>query len=65
MLFMSLATLVAYASWDTAMRKGDVVLLGACSYFIQLLSALVSCLYLKIAIGLKTSSVIKTYESQR
>jgi len=49
MLFMSLATLVAYASWDTAMRKGDVVLLGACSYFIPLLSTLVSCLYLKIA----------------
>jgi drug/metabolite transporter (DMT)-like permease len=49
MLFMSLATLVAYASWDMAMRKGDVVLLGACSYFIPLLSTLVSCLYLKIA----------------
>jgi len=46
---MSLATLAAYASWDTAMRKGDVVLLGACSYFIPLLSALMSCLYLKIA----------------
>jgi drug/metabolite transporter (DMT)-like permease len=49
MLFMSLATLVAYASWDRAMRKGDVVLLGACSYFIPLLSTLVSCLYLEIA----------------
>ena len=49
MLFMSLATLVAYASWDTAMRKGDVVLLGACSYFIPLLSTLVTCLYLRIA----------------
>jgi drug/metabolite transporter (DMT)-like permease len=49
MLFMSVATLAAYASWDRAMRKGDVVLLGACSYFIPLLSTLVSCLYLEIA----------------
>ena len=52
-LFMSLATLLSYAFWDMAMRKGDVVLVAACSYFIPFLSTLVSCLYLGITAGLR------------
>ncbi len=52
-LFMGLATIVAYVFWDIAMRKGDVVLVAACSYFIPLLSTLVSCLYLGISAGVR------------
>ena len=51
-LFMSLATLLAYVFWDLAMRKGDMVLVVACSYFTPLFSTLVSCLYLRITGGL-------------
>jgi drug/metabolite transporter (DMT)-like permease len=47
-LFLGLATALAYALWDIAMRKGDVVLVAACSYFTPLLSTLVSCIYLGI-----------------
>jgi drug/metabolite transporter (DMT)-like permease len=52
MSFMSLATVTAYVSWDIAMRKGNVVLVAACSYFIPLFSTLVSSLYLQITPGL-------------
>lgn len=52
-LFMSLATVVSYGFWDLAMRKGDVVLVAACSYFIPFLSTLVSSLYLGITAGLR------------
>ena len=51
-LFMSLATVFAYVFWDMAMRRGDVVFVAACSYFIPLFSTLVSCLYLRISPGL-------------
>ena len=50
-LFMSLATAFAYVFWDMAMRKGDVVFVAACSYFIPLFSTLVSCLYLRVSPG--------------
>jgi len=52
MSFMSLVTVIAYVSWDIAMRKGNVVLVAACSYFIPLFSTLVSSLYLRITPGL-------------
>jgi drug/metabolite transporter (DMT)-like permease len=52
-LFMSLATLFSYIFWDLAMRKGDMVLVAASSYFIPLLSTLVSSLYLGITAGLR------------
>jgi drug/metabolite transporter (DMT)-like permease len=51
LLFMSLATVAAYVSWDIAMRKGNVILVAACSYFIPLFSTLVSSLYLQISPG--------------
>jgi drug/metabolite transporter (DMT)-like permease len=53
LLFMSLATVLSYGFWDLAMRKGDVVLVAACSYFIPFLSTLVSSLYLGITTGLR------------
>ena len=52
-LFMSLATLFSYIFWDVAMRKGDMVLVAASSYFIPFLSTLVSSLYLGITAGLR------------
>ncbi len=52
-LFMGLATSVAYIFWDLAMRKGEMVLVAACSYFIPLFSTLVSCLYFGITAGTK------------
>lgn len=41
-------TVLAYALWDTAMRRGNLILVAACSYFTPLLSTLVSCAYLKV-----------------
>ena len=52
-LFMSLVTLFSYMFWDLAMRKGDMVLVAASSYFIPFLSTLVSSLYLGITAGLR------------
>jgi drug/metabolite transporter (DMT)-like permease len=49
--FMGLATALAYILWDLAMRKGDIVLVAACSYFTPLLSTLLSCLYLQVTAG--------------
>ena len=50
-LFLGLATSLAYVCWDVAMRKGDIVLVGAASYFTPFLSTLTSCLYLRIGTG--------------
>lgn len=50
-LFLGLATSLAYVCWDVAMRRGDIVLVGAASYFTPFLSTLTSCLYLQIATG--------------
>ncbi len=44
-------TVLAYALWDAAMRKGNLLLVAACSYFTPLLSTLVSCVYLRVAPG--------------
>jgi drug/metabolite transporter (DMT)-like permease len=51
-LVMSLIVSLSYNCWDSAMRKGNIILLAACSYFIPVLSTLVSCIYLKVAAGL-------------
>ena len=48
-IFVGLATMVAYILWDSAMRKGDMVFVAACSYFTPFFSTLFSCFYLKIA----------------
>lgn len=42
-------TALAYALWDAAMRKGNLLLVVAFSYFTPLLSTLVSCGYLRVA----------------
>jgi drug/metabolite transporter (DMT)-like permease len=42
---------VAYILWDVAMRKGNLLLVVACSYSTPLLSTLVSCAYLRVSPG--------------
>jgi drug/metabolite transporter (DMT)-like permease len=46
---LAAVTTVAYMLWDVSMRKGNLLLVAACSYFTPLLSTLVSCLYLKLS----------------
>ncbi len=45
-------TFLGYVFWDIAMRKGRLILLNSLSYLIPLISTLISCLYLKVGIGL-------------
>jgi drug/metabolite transporter (DMT)-like permease len=47
-VILGLATYLAYGFWDTAMRKGNVVLLAAGSYLTPLFSTIVSCIYLAV-----------------
>ena len=49
---LGFATALAYVFWDIAMRKGNLVLVAAFSYFIPLLSTLLSSLYLHVTPGL-------------
>ena len=49
---LGIFTMLAYALWDMAMRKGRLTLVVACSYFTPVLSTFVSCLYLKVTPGL-------------
>jgi drug/metabolite transporter (DMT)-like permease len=44
-------TALAYGLWEGAMRKGNLLLVAACSYFTPLLSTLVSCAYLRVMPG--------------
>jgi len=46
-------TALAYALWDNAMRRGDLLLVASSSYFTPLLSTAVSCIYLKVLPGPK------------
>jgi drug/metabolite transporter (DMT)-like permease len=46
---LAAATELAYALWEVAMRKGNLLLVVACSYFTPLLSTLVSCVYLMVS----------------
>lgn len=48
-------TFFAYMFWDIAMRKGNVVLLASISYFIPMISTLISSLHLSVPIGWKLS----------
>lgn len=41
----------SYGLWDRAVRKGNLLLVAACSYFTPLLSTIVSCLLLGVAPG--------------
>jgi drug/metabolite transporter (DMT)-like permease len=49
-------TALAYALWDVAMRRGDLLLVAACSYFTPLLSTVVSCAYLQIIPGTRVAA---------
>lgn len=48
---LAAVTTIAYFLWDIAMRRGNLALVAACSYFTPLLSTIVSCLYLKVPPG--------------
>jgi drug/metabolite transporter (DMT)-like permease len=52
-LGLAAITTLAYLFWDLAMRKGNLLLVVACSYFTPLLSTLVSCTYLGVSPGPK------------
>jgi drug/metabolite transporter (DMT)-like permease len=49
---MGLTVVLSYAAWDRSMRRGNIRLVSACSYFTPLLSTLFSCLYLQVVPGL-------------
>lgn len=51
LLFLAIATPLAYILWDLAMRRGDIVLVTSASYLTPLLSTLISTLYLGVAAG--------------
>ena len=42
-------TALGYVLWEAAMRKGNLLLVVACSYFAPLLSTVVSSVYLKVS----------------
>ncbi len=44
-------TALSYVMWEAAMRRRNLLLVVACSYFTPLLSTAVSCLYLKVSPG--------------
>jgi len=43
--------MLAYLFWDRAMRQGNVVLVGSASFFTPLISTLISCVYLGVAMS--------------
>jgi drug/metabolite transporter (DMT)-like permease len=47
--FLASATALGYLFWDIAMRKGNVMLVAACSYLTPFFSTVVSSLYLRVA----------------
>jgi drug/metabolite transporter (DMT)-like permease len=50
---LAAVTALAYILWDVSMRKGNLLLVVACSYFTPLLSTAVSCFYLRVSPGPK------------
>jgi drug/metabolite transporter (DMT)-like permease len=46
-------TLLAYVFWDTAMRRGNIILVSSVSFFTPLISTIMSCLYLRVPMGLQ------------
>jgi len=44
--------LIAYIFWDLAMRRGRMILVASLSYFIPLISTMISCVYLDVPMGL-------------
>jgi len=50
-VFMGSVTALAYVLWEVAMRKGNLLLVAACSYITPFMSTLISCAYLKVTPG--------------
>ena len=50
-LFLGLANYFGYTLWETAMRRGNLTLVAAASYFTPLLSTAISCTYLGVLPG--------------
>jgi drug/metabolite transporter (DMT)-like permease len=50
-VFLGVATYAAYALWDNAMRRGNIVMIAAASYMTPFFSTIVSCLYLAVVPG--------------
>jgi len=46
---LAAATAMSYLLWDVAMRRGNLLLVAATSYFTPLFSTVVSCAYLRVA----------------
>ncbi|HSW46757.1 MAG TPA: aromatic amino acid DMT transporter YddG [Phycisphaerae bacterium] len=46
-------TLLAYIFWDIAMRKGNIVAVLSIAFFTPLISTFISCVYLRITMGLQ------------
>jgi drug/metabolite transporter (DMT)-like permease len=52
-LGLAAVTSLGYVLWETAMRRGNLLLVAACSYLTPLFSTFVSCLYLNVPPGPK------------
>ena len=50
-LGLAAATALSYILWDVAMRKGNLLVVVALSYFTPLLSTMLSCVYLQVLPG--------------
>lgn len=50
-LILGITTYTAYALWDAAMRRGNMLIVAAASYLTPLLSTIVSCVYLTVVPG--------------
>ena len=44
-------TMLAYLFWDRAMRRGNIVLVTSLSFFMPVMSTLISCAYLGVPMG--------------
>jgi len=54
LLYMGLGpALAAYVCWDRAMRSGHIILVASLAYFTPLISTIISCAYLGVAMGPK------------
>jgi drug/metabolite transporter (DMT)-like permease len=51
-ILLGVITALAYELWDVAMRKGNVVLVAAFSFWTPFFSTILSCIYLKVAAGI-------------
>jgi drug/metabolite transporter (DMT)-like permease len=52
-VFLAIGSNLAYLLWEQAVRKGDIILVAAFSYFTPLFSTLISTLYLGIKPGVR------------